>query len=142
MHVERISNATPFVSLPWLYRSARLEAESSKLNPESSAEEALSSVEEAVAEAVAVTAEGAAATAKEAASVPTIARIVSRDPTNQASSVKAEAGSSTGGPEAISELQAMESLAGSEAASATDDGVDSWAKGSTSGQPTHIWQRR
>lgn len=78
--------------------------------------------------------------AKEAVAPNSIAHIVAREP-GQASSVDAEAGSSIGGPEAIQELQAMESIAGSEAASVAE-GSEAWPKGPGSNQPTHIWQRK
>lgn len=123
-------------------REAQTQSEALTTGSEPSAEELLSSVEEAVAEAVEATAEAAVVTAKEAAGVPAIAHLVSRDPAGQASSVKAEAGSSTDGPEAISELQAMESIAGSEAASLVDDTTDTWSKAPVTSQPTHIWQRK
>ena len=78
--------------------------------------------------------------AKEAVAPTSIAHIVARDP-GQASSVDAEAGSSIGGPEVIQELQALESIAGSEAASLAE-GSEPWPKGASSSQPTNIWQRK
>lgn len=77
--------------------------------------------------------------AKEAVAPTSISHIVARDP-GQASSVDAEAGSSIGGPEAIQELQAMESIAASEASLA--EGSEAWSKGAGPSQPTHIWQRK
>ena len=125
----------------WCYREAKTESDASKAAPEPSADDILGDIEDAVAEAVEASAEAAVDAAKEAAAAPTsIAHIVARDP-GQASSVDAEAGSSFGGPEAIQELQAMESIAGSEAASLAE-GREAWPKGASSSQPTHIWQRR
>ena len=97
-------------------------------------------MEEAVAEALEASAEAAVDSAEAAVAPTSIAHIVARDP-GQASSVDAEAGSSIGGPEAIQELQAMESLAGSEAASLAEVS-EAWPKGGVPSQPTHIWQRK
>lgn len=126
-------------------REAKTESEAVNAEPEPTAEEVLSGVEEAVNDVLEASADAAVEAADKAAATtatPTIAHIMSREPTTgQASSVEAEAGSSIGGQEASLELQGMESMIGSEA-TAAPEGDDSWAKGAPANQPTNIWQRK